>query len=188
MGLALLALACGPAEQVARTAEGLARSAAETVGAPGLDCDGAYSQAQPVGCLSGELRCGEEIVATTEGGDARWDDRFYAEKFCFPAGGGHDGPERVYLLHAPAYTSIDVTLQSDCADLDLVAVAYAYEGTCPGLQHGVQECEGDAKKGGGTITLQTFQNDRTYLVGVDGKAGATGPFRLQARCSDIVRR
>jgi len=136
----------------------------------------------PRGCISGALACGSVVAGTTLGGDSAFDDAFYAGAFCFPAGDHHAGSERVYTLTTPEDTEVVVHLTSSCVDLDLAAVAWDYEGSCPTEKHLISECEGDAKRGGdGTVRIESF-SPRGYLVVVDGKNGAVGPFTLSVEC------
>lgn len=148
-------------------------------------CATSVESPAPRGCVSGTLSCGGSVEGTTLGGDSAWDDAFYSKAFCFPAGDRHSGSERVYVLQLPELTEATITLKSDCVDLDLAAVAWAYDGrSCPSLGHAIAECEGDAKRGGGTVKLQAFK-PRTYLVAVDGKAGAVGPYALSVACQSL---
>ncbi len=174
-------LGCREATVALEKVKAAALAAKEEATTPPMPCDADVSEDAPNACLSGILRCGETIEGTVVGGDSEWNDDFYAGKFCFPAGDDRSGPERVYLLKAPANQDITVKLQSDCVDLDIAALAWTYEGTCPGVNHLVPECEGDAKPGGGVIRLNTFK-ERDYLVAVEGKQAATGPFRLSVTC------
>lgn len=157
-----------------------------TIGAPDLpECAAAGVPTAPRNCISGALTCGSTITDTTLGGDSAWDDKFYATAFCMPTGGHHSGAERVYTLAAPENSQVTLNLYSDCVDLDLVALAWDYAGSCPTDKHLVPECEADAKKGGnGTIKIQTFA-PRQYLVAVDGKGGAVGPFSLTVTCAPL---
>lgn len=150
-----------------------------------LDCDASYNTDAPVGCLTGTLSCGDEVLGTTVGGESSWGDEFYASAFCFPAGDRHSGPERVYRLELPAYTQATISLQSDCEDLDLAAVAWAYDGRCPTPQHRVAECEGSVRRGDDEVHVETLNNARGYLVAVDGKAGVSAPFRLRVDCGEL---
>ena len=135
------------------------------------------------GCLSGALACGSRLSGTTLGGDSAWDDDFYATAFCFPAGQHHSGAERVYTLTAPKDTQVTVRMTSTCVDLDLAAVAWDYDGRCPTVKHPITECEGDVRPGpGGSVMMQAF-HERQYLIVVDGKEGAVGPFELSGECA-----
>jgi len=176
--------ACQQVNYVKQKASQYAEEAREAATTPALDCDSTYDQPTPDRCLSGTIKCGDTIEGTTEGGQSLWDDAFYSAKFCMPAGNRHHGAERVYRLDVPESQDVRIKLQSDCVDLDVVAVAWAYDGSCPTEAHIVNECEGDDHEGGGRIRINTFRA-RTYLVGVDGKDGATGPFRLSVACTDL---
>jgi hypothetical protein len=183
IGLFLLA-GCRDATVAFDKVRKAAAAAKEEMTTPPMPCDAKVDDDPPNACLSGTLNCGETLEGTTVNGETNWSDDFYAGAFCFPAGDNREGPERVYLLKAPANQDIDIKLQSDCVDLDLVALAWTYEGTCPGVNHLVPECEGDAKPGGGRVRLNTFK-ERDYLVAVEGKHGATGPFRLTVECRPL---
>jgi hypothetical protein len=178
----LLALACGGARDVAYQAQQAVIDVKETVTEPDMPCDKVVSAAAPISCVSGRIECGQTIEGTTEGGDSRWDDDFYAAKFCIPALDGHPGPERVYVLEAPAQAGVDVKLVSDCVDLDIIGLRFNYNGTCPGMDHAIPQCEGDDHRGGGRIHIETFDRREQWLIGVDGKGGATGTFRLSVEC------
>jgi hypothetical protein len=159
-------------------------STPSTVTLSATDCSSSGEAAPAHACLSGELSCGSVVTGTTMGGDSAWDDGFYSQAFCFPSGDRHSGSERVYSLALPKNTEATVTLQSDCVDLDLVVLAWHYEGSCPNIGHPIAECEGDNKRGGGQVKLQSF-NTRDYLVGIDGKGGAVGPYTLRVDCRDL---
>ncbi len=182
---AALVLACGPARCVGdQLSAEVASLEEDAVGTP-LICDETVG-APPSGCISGTLTCGSSVAGTTRGGDSLVSDPFYAGSFCFPAGDRHDGAERVYLFEAPPQTDVQVKLDSPCADLDIAAVAWNYDGRCPTENHPVPECEASNARGGATLRLNTFQA-RDYLIFVDGKQGAEGSFRLQVSCTPLVR-
>jgi hypothetical protein len=184
IALLLLSAGCQDATQAYQKVKKFAVAATEEATTPSMPCDADVSTAGPVSCLSGTLTCGQTIEATTVGGDSEWNDDFYAGAFCFPAGDDRSGPERVFLFKAPASQDVDIKLQSDCVDLDIAALAWNYEGTCPGVNHLIPECEGDAKAGGGRLRLNTFK-ERDYLIAVEGKRGATGTFRLTVDCHPL---
>lgn len=181
------ALACAPVQCVAKRVQDEVATLRNPVAGPALACDDdAMPKPAVEGCLSGRLHCGDSVTGTTTGGESVLDDPLYAAAFCFPAGDHHRGPERVYLLEAPANTDIEVALESPCADLDLAALAWNYDGRCPTENHRIPECEGTAARGGGKLRINTF-NARDYLLAVDGKEGVTGAFRLTVRCKALVR-
>ena len=75
-------------------------------------------------------------------------------------------------------------LDSNCEDLDLFAIGWD-ETTCPDAKHSnrIAECEMTTKPGGGSLVLTTVNRPQVFLVGVDGKQGASGNFRLSLGCS-----
>lgn len=184
MSLFLL-FACGEIQAQAKKVQRAAIAAKEEAARPKVQCDGTFDTEPPHGCISGEIHCGDVIDGTTVGGDSNWDDDFYSGAFCFTAGLRHSASERVYDLKVPAHTAVDIRMDSDCVDLDVAAAAWKYEGSCPDTHHTIPECEGDTDKGGGRIHLEVF-NPREFLVAVDGKNGATGPFRLTVVCGPLA--
>lgn len=190
----LLLLACD--EEVAATTPAPASTeqaparAGETPQAPKAParCGDAPATPAPKGCVTGEvLTCGAQVSGTTEGGDAVVDNTFYEHAFCFPRGEGpHDGPERVYRVAVPEYQQATISLDSPCVDLDLVAVAYDWTGSCPAEDAIVSECEADTHGSGGKLRIDVF-NPREYLVMIDGKAGVVGPYTLNVACRPIRR-
>lgn len=177
-------LACQQLDATWTKAKNAAVAAKEQASIESLPCDADVPREEPHNCISGELTCGSVIEGTTEGGDAFWKDDFYSTNFCFPAGDDRSGPERVYLMKVGAKKDVRIRLDSDCVDLDVAAIAWEYEGTCPTVSHHVAECEANGRKGGGEVRLNTF-NARDYLVVVEGKNKASGPFRLTVTCGDL---
>ncbi len=181
-------LGCAQADLYKQKAEKLAEAARRKATTPAMPCDAEVSKDPPGSCVTGKLWCGATVEGTTEGGQSNWDGEFYNDKFCLP-GGDYTASERVYTLDVPEYTSAVVELQSDCVDLDLLALGFTWSsGKCPGMQHNIPNCDGDDGSGGGSLELQSFQNPGSYMIAVDGKDGATGTFRLTVRCEDIIRR
>ncbi len=139
----------------------------------------------PEGAVMGKLECGASVEGSSHFGATRWGDDFYQQAFCTPKRSRYDdAPEVLYRLEVPADTKADIVLDSPCTDLDLVAVAWQLD-SVPQLQHvgRVRECEMDTKSGGGKVTLTTVGKAQTYLVGVDGKNGDEGNFRISVACS-----
>ena len=182
----LLGLACGPAGCVVDQVRGELATLEDDRAAPVMACDDANPGPAPDRCLSGKVRCGDRVSGTTGGGDSAMGREFYAAAFCFPATDGHEGPERAYLLQAPPNQKITITLDSDCVDLDVAALSWAYDGTCPTVNHPIAECTASTARGGGEVVLNTF-HARDYLVVVDGKNDAVGPFRLRVDCEPLAR-
>lgn len=149
-----------------------------------IECDPPYRTPAPIGCSQGTLTCGSSVEGATRGSKSRWGDDFYQAKFCTPQRHDYDySPEAVYTLDVPADIMADVYLTSDCADLDVVAMAWPDTDRCPTSSHAISECEMDTKRGGGKVRMTTVNNPQTYLLVVDGKKGAEGNFRLTVKCS-----
>ncbi len=135
------------------------------------------------GCVTRQIRCGDRIKGNTAGGKAHFDGDFYRSKFCVPFDGDYSGPERVYLLEVPENTTAHVWMDSDCADLDLFALRWNYDGKCPTTRHNISQCEGDDSKSGEShVALVSTNRAGQYLVVVDGKDAATGAFGLTVDC------
>lgn len=151
-----------------------------------LRCEDRSRAAEPLadGCVTAELACGQIVEGHTEGGQSLWSDAFYRAHYCLPLPERYTGPERLYRLRVPADTRVKARLESPCADLDLFALIWS-DDTCPTVDHLATECEADDHAGGGEVQVVTDRNPKTLLIGVDGKAGATGPFRLQVLCDSL---
>lgn len=182
--ITLLLAGCQDIQHAAQKVKRAADEAKERATTPAMPCDAAVDEKAPSACLSGILQCGGTIEGTNKGGEKNYDDEFYANKFCFPAGDDRSGPERVFLFKAPANQDIELKLQSDCVDLDLVAIAWNYDGTCPTSNHLTPECEAQNHAGSDRVRLNTFK-ERDYIVIVEGKRGAVGTFRLSADCAPL---
>jgi hypothetical protein len=183
LGLLLLA---GCSELAVKKYLQEAQDAAERVATPDVPCGDEITTPAPTGCINGYIKCGESIEATTVGGESRWDDDFYASKFCFPAKTGHPAPERAYVLELPDYMQATIQLQSDCVDLDLSVMSWNYQGSCPDIRHAVFTCDASDKRGWDEVLIQNFSK-RTYLIGVDGKGQQAGAFRLVVTCEKMLR-
>ncbi len=188
VGFIGIVLGCAQVDTYKQKAVSLAEQARRKATTPPMPCDAKVPDDPATSCVTGKLWCGATVEGTTLGGHHDWDGDFYNAKFCTP-GGDYSGPERVYALDVPEYTSAIVELQSDCVDLDLFAFAFTWSsGDCPGMDHNIPNCDSNVASGGGEIELQTFQNPGAYLIGVDGKNGESGTFRLTVRCEDLARR
>jgi hypothetical protein len=147
-----------------------------------VDCEAKKGRPPRDGCVTSSISCGEEVEGNTTGGRDNFEDDFYVGKYCQAQRYGYAGNERVYTLQLPSNTGANIWLDSDCADLDIFAFRWAYEGTCPTLSHTVSECEADGAKGDGVVHVETVGNPGAYMIVVDGKAGAEGSFRLTVEC------
>lgn len=152
---------------------------------PQMECDTNIPTRSPTSCVAGRIRCGDIIEGHSNAGSKRWNDTFYRGAKCVPTNNGYgQAPEMTYRLKLKPNTEAIVTLVSDCADLDVFGFRWEEKGTCPSNRHyeRILECEMDATKRGGKIKLNSVTKPVTYLVGVDGKKGAVGNYRLSVEC------
>ncbi|MCB9777291.1 MAG: hypothetical protein H6742_01840 [Alphaproteobacteria bacterium] len=152
---------------------------------PTMECEPALTAPTSRNGLHGKLTCGSSIEGGTQGGSRKWGDDFYQKAFCAPARQNYDNsPEVVYELMVPADLEAEVRLVSDCVDLDLVGVAWGDESRLPEAAHGrsIAQCDMDTGRKGGKLRLNAVGKDTRYLVGVDGKNGATGNYRISVKC------
>lgn len=149
-----------------------------------LDCDDPPAAAGLDGpdCVTTSIGCNDSLVGTTEGGTDVMDGESYQNWYCTPSTASeYGGLERVYEFQHPGKGNVEITLETPCADLDLVAI-YWESDECPLPEYSILEC--DAKVGtDSTHSLTIWNNEpRRYLVVVDGIAGAEVPFRLSTSC------
>ena len=155
-------------------------------GAEPVDCDIEHPDPDArSGCISRTLQCNTTFEATTRGGKNHFGDDFYQKGFCTPQRNNYENsPEAIYQLRVKPNTQVDLRLDSNCVDLDLVAMSWD-EDRCPTDKHATtiqKECEMNTKSEGGTLRLTTVNNPQTYLIAVDGKQGDYGNFRLTINC------
>lgn len=156
---------------------------------PQMDCESNIPTRSPTRCVAGKIRCGDIIEGHSAAGKKRWDDAFYRGAKCVPASHGYTAaPEMTYRLKLEPHTDAVVTLVSDCADLDLFGFRWEEKGSCPTNKHyqRIGECEMDDTKRGGKIKLNSVMKPATYLIGVDGKKGAVGNYRLSVECRNSL--
>lgn len=125
------------------------------------------------------------IEGTTVGGKNLMGDGFYQKAACTPARTYffRNSPEAMYQLQIAPNTLAEIRLDSNCADLD--PFAYRWERSSPPTEQHARvsdSCEMDTDVGDGKIVVTTVNNEQTYLIGVDGKDGAEGNFRLTIVC------
>ncbi|MED5369377.1 MAG: hypothetical protein VX899_00060 [Myxococcota bacterium] len=150
-----------------------------------LTCDGEAIARTPRGkdCVTAELVCGDSVTGTTVKGASNYGDKFYSgDSFCSSLPDNYEGPERVYRLNMPANAEAEVLLDSPCEDLDLFAIRWPDQHTCPNEQHSISQCDEDDSKGDGSLMLYSDKRPRTFLLVVDGKESATGEFGLKVNC------
>lgn len=156
-------------------------------GAEPVDCEASHAPPDATfGCFHKRIKCGEVIEDTTRGGKSHFDDDFYQKGHFTPQRNDYeDSPEAIYQLKVEENTKVTMRLDSNCVDLDLMAMPWK-EKTCPTVSHvetNTAETEMNTKPDGGTLILTTVDKPQTYLIAVDGKQGAYGNFRLDIRCS-----
>ena len=156
-------------------------------GAPPVDCDTKHPSPKPVrGCVTNEILCGDSIEGTTVGGVNIFGDTFFQSARCTVQRNDYErSPEAIYKLYLDANVKAVIRLDSNCVDLDHFAIGW--ENTkCPTEKHAstIRECEMEVRpEGGRPLVLTTVDKAQTFLVGVDGKYGAQGNFRLSVDCT-----
>jgi hypothetical protein len=151
-----------------------------------VSCDTDVYTPKALGCTTGSLSCGAVVEANNKHGNKLWDDDFYQQARCTPERNDYeDSPEVVWALEVPPNTQADIRLDSNCADLDVIAAYWVDTEHCPTSSHAhrINECEMETKRGSGKLRLTTVDKAQVYLVGVDGKHGETGNFRLTVECA-----
>ena len=152
---------------------------------PAIDCGEPYPTRPMTGCMIELLECGSVVEDNTAANSHKqWGDLFYDQQKCTGQKANYDAsPEAVYKLIVPPNRLAEIRLDSDCADLDLVGVSWKDENQCPHKDHtSIPQCDMDVSPGGGTLRLTATDRPVHYLIGVDGKNGASGNFRLSVNC------
>ena len=148
---------------------------------PGLDCDATYSTAAPGAgdCLTGALKCGDVITATTQGGSDVYDGDFYSAAKCFVPFSSYDGPERVYEVELPADVVATISLSAPCSDHAIAFARWEDDSRCPTQDHTITSCEGKEDASGAELTMWSDRDSR-YLLIVDGASAS--PFAVKIEC------
>jgi len=189
--LALITLGCGncglnAGRKAAKVVPALEKVNEDYATEP-VDCGEDYPTPTPRNNgIMGTIECGGEVEGNNRKGNMNWGDDFYQKAFCTPQRNDYeDSPEAVYELIVPANVQAEVQLTTDCVDLDLVSVGWQDTKDVPLLKHHnrIRECEFDDKPGSGHLTLLTVDRAQRFLIGVDGKYGEVGNFRLSVKCS-----
>jgi hypothetical protein len=155
-----------------------------------LDCS--QSVSPPAGidaCVDATLRCGDSIVATTQGASSRWGEDAYVNWYCFPLpDGDYAGGEVVYDFQHPGDRDVTITLETPCDELDLVALRWAFwdnDGECPSEQSTLAtDCEADDSRGDGVVSLPEIPDGTPYhyLVVVEGPEPVDTLYRITVDC------
>ncbi len=152
---------------------------------PQMDCESNIPTQKPMRCVAGRIACNDVVEGYSGAGERHYTDKFYGGAKCVPRKHRYDvAPEMIYRLKLQPNTEAIVELVSDCADLDVFGFRWEEKGTCPKDRHyeRIPECEMDDSPRGGRIKLNAVNKPVTYLVGVDGKKGAVGNYRLSVTC------
>jgi len=150
-----------------------------------MDCEPPIATPPTRNCVVGRIACGDTVEGNTSAGKQRYNDRFFVGAKCTPMRMDYELASEInYRLRLPANTEATVKLISDCGDLDLYAFRWEDKSSCPSNLHydRILECEMDTSPRGGEIKLSSVGKDGNYLVGVDGKKGATGNYRISVQC------
>ncbi len=181
----LLAIGCDDMGRNAAKVFPVLEKIDEDLAQPSIDCEPPYPTPTPrANGIVGNITCGSVIEGNTANGTKLLGDDFYQSAFCTPERSQYDAsPELIYRLEVPSDLEAEVTLISDCADLDLVGISWAEE-RVPKPEHGrsISQCDMDTTRKGGKLRLNAVGKDWYYLVGVDGKGGQTANFRLSVKC------
>lgn len=153
-------------------------------------CDQRLSDAPPGGpeCVTDTIRCGDRVTGRTGGGSTDLDESLYDQWFCgYPYPSDYSGPERVYVLDLQGSNSVEVSLDSPCDEVDLLAIHWADDG-CPYDGVSIGECEDGWEDGDDHLTLFTDRSYRFLLVveprATSGRASDTN-FRLSVDCTPL---
>ena len=149
-------------------------------------CSQHLSTSAPGGpdCVTDTISCGQQIEGRIQGGEANLEESMYEDWFCgYPFPSDYSGPERVYLLDVDQSTLIDVTLESPCDEVDLIAIHWT-DNDCPRQGVGISECESSWDNGDDFLELYTDRAYRFYLV-VEPRRGSDANFRLSVECTNL---
>ncbi len=183
--MVLLAVSCDFLGRTAAKFIPALEKANEEWAPPQMDCESNIPTQKPRRCVAGRIACGDIVEGHSGAGEGRWSDTFYGGAKCVPRKHRYDAsPEMTYRFKLQPNTEAIVELVSDCADLDVFGFRWEEKGTCPSDRHyeRIPECEMDDSPRGGRIKLTAVNKPVTYLVGVDGKRGAVGNYRLSVTC------
>lgn len=162
----------------------------DTGGDGGTDdplCDQSISTGPPdEACVTSSLSCDTRKLDTLKRGNAEFGADEYQAWYCGWTGGDPwSGRERVYSFSHPGTGTVTFTLDTPCAEMDLVVVRWGYfasEGSCPTESTSlISECEMDMANGDGEVSIYA-STPADYLVIVDGVDAAEENFSLEIDC------
>lgn len=136
-------------------------------------------------CVTTEVYCGENVIGTTKGGLTNFDSDDYTAWFCSGVPDKYKGPERVFLFEHPGDSdNVDITLTSECDDLDLFVFQWEYwtsEAYCPSEANAISNCDDATGNGGGTVRIWDNRASHYFIV-IDGKEMVEDQFKLYIDC------
>lgn len=151
--------------------------------ADALDCGEPIDTPAAKSCTIDTLSCGDVLEANARNQTSAFGDDFVVGKYCAPQRNSYeDSPDARWMLELPENTQADITLKSDCVDLDLFSVRWQSASKCPTAGTATGECEGSTRTGEDKIRITSVSRPEKHLVWVDGKEGRTGNFRLEVKC------
>ncbi|TNF29375.1 MAG: hypothetical protein EP329_15915 [Deltaproteobacteria bacterium] len=133
--------------------------------------------------ITDTIKCGQTVIGHTRGGVNKFNTKFWEKQTCWPATVQHDGgDERVYKFVAETKGRVYFTLDSPCADLDLMAMHWSGS-SAPTIDSDVPDCEAKIKDGTKREAVDVpAMEGWEYLVVVEGKGEEEGVFALTAQC------
>ena len=152
----------------------------------GPGCDPPHPTPAPQGCVMDRISCGDTIQGNNGAGEANFGNDFYVYHFCTPRRLGYDeSPEAIYQITVPGDKKAIFHLESECAELDVMAMSWTDPSTCPTASgRRITECEMIPKTGSESVFVTTVTKAQDYTVVVDGRNGAEGNFTLRVECVD----
>ncbi len=149
-------------------------------------CEQTISTGAPTqDCVTTSLSCDTRKVDTLKRGQAEYGATEYTAWYCgWTSGDPWSGRERVYSFRHPGTGTVKFTLDSPCADMDLIVVRWGYfasDGICPSAATTlISECEMTSSSRDYVSIYASTPSD--YLVIVDGGEDAEENFSLEIDC------
>ena len=140
-------------------------------------------------CVTEEIKCGDVIEASNEGGSTHYTKEIYESQACSATentGHDFDAPERVYFFVHEPNSSATITLEASCTnELKLRALKYMEGDSCIPEGYYLQVCERNYAAGYNqpqVINIDAAENYGFWDVIVDGRDGAMENFKLTVEC------